>query len=96
MNYPNLMVTNGGQIMDANDSIVVAQQTRNQPPMVVDLNPDLCYQVGGFSNGQKKLCVQNTDIMPAISRGARAAIQVSNSLLICTVSRWDRIPEVKR
>lgn len=66
-------MTNGGS--DANETQAVAQQ---QQPMVVNLNPDLCYQVGGLTAGQKKLCVQNTSIMPAISRGARAAIQVSN------------------
>lgn len=54
----------------------------------VHLNPDLCYQVGGLSSGQKKLCVQNTSIMPAISRGARSAIQVS-LCLICTNCRGD-------
>lgn len=71
-NYPGLMAeTNGAS--DANETQAVAQQ-----PMVVNLNPDLCYQVGGLTTGQKKLCVQNTSIMPAISRGARAAIQVSN------------------
>lgn len=42
----------------------------------IDLNPDLCYKVGGLSYGQQKLCVSHTQIMPAISRGARAAIQV--------------------
>lgn len=42
----------------------------------VNLNPNLCYEVGGLSNGQKKLCVLHTSIMPAISRGARSAIQV--------------------
>ncbi|XP_052865461.1 protein Wnt-5 [Anopheles cruzii] len=42
---------------------------------VVDLNPDLCYTVSALSGGQQKLCAQHTSIMPAISRGARAAIQ---------------------
>lgn len=42
----------------------------------IDLNPDFCYKVGGLSYGQQKLCATNTQIMPAISRGARAAIQV--------------------
>lgn len=42
----------------------------------IDLNPDLCYKVGGLSFGQQKLCVSHTHIMPAVSRGARAAIQV--------------------
>lgn len=43
----------------------------------IDLNPELCYQVGGLSYGQQKICALHTSIMPAISRGARAAIQVS-------------------
>uniref|UniRef100_A0A182N8X7 Protein Wnt n=1 Tax=Anopheles dirus TaxID=7168 RepID=A0A182N8X7_9DIPT len=42
---------------------------------IVDLNPDLCYTLGALSGGQQKLCAQHTSIMPAISRGARAAIQ---------------------
>lgn len=42
----------------------------------IDLNPELCYSVGGLSYGQQKLCVAHTNIMPAISRGARSAIQV--------------------
>lgn len=42
----------------------------------IDLNPELCYQVGGLSYGQQKICALHTSIMPAISRGARAAIQV--------------------
>ncbi|XP_055318181.1 protein Wnt-5 isoform X2 [Sitodiplosis mosellana] len=41
----------------------------------IDLNPDLCYKITGLSYGQQKLCASNTQIMPAISRGARAAIQ---------------------
>ncbi|EAA14587.4 AGAP010290-PA, partial [Anopheles gambiae str. PEST] len=42
---------------------------------VMDLNPDLCYTLSALSGGQQKLCAQHTSIMPAISRGARAAIQ---------------------
>lgn len=42
----------------------------------IDLNPKHCYDVSGMSKGQQKLCEQYTNIMPAISRGARAAIQV--------------------
>lgn len=45
----------------------------------IDLNPKHCYEVAGMSKGQQKLCDQFTSIMPAISRGARAAIQVSLS-----------------
>uniref|UniRef100_A0A1B0AME6 Uncharacterized protein n=1 Tax=Glossina palpalis gambiensis TaxID=67801 RepID=A0A1B0AME6_9MUSC len=43
----------------------------------IDLNPDNCYQVEGMTYGQKKQCVLHTSVMPAISRGARAAIQVN-------------------
>lgn len=43
---------------------------------IINLNPDLCYKISGFSGGQQKICVQHTSVMPAISRGARAAIQV--------------------
>lgn len=42
----------------------------------IDLNPELCYKVGGLSYGQQKICALHTSIMPAISRGARAAVQV--------------------
>ncbi|XP_052892803.1 protein Wnt-5 [Anopheles moucheti] len=42
---------------------------------ILDLNPDLCYTLSALSGGQQKLCAQHTSIMPAISRGARAAIQ---------------------
>lgn len=42
----------------------------------INVNPELCYGVSGLSYGQQKLCAQHTQIMPAISRGARSAIQV--------------------
>ena len=42
----------------------------------IDLNSKHCYDVSGMSKGQQKICEQYTNIMPAISRGARAAIQV--------------------
>ncbi|XP_055637960.1 protein Wnt-5 [Toxorhynchites rutilus septentrionalis] len=42
---------------------------------IINLNPDLCAKVSGLSGGQQKLCTQHTSVMPAISRGARAAIQ---------------------
>lgn len=48
----------------------------------IDLNPDLCYGVGGLSYGQQKICVLHTHIMPAISRGARSAIQVCTYIRI--------------
>ncbi|KAH8373056.1 hypothetical protein KR009_011195, partial [Drosophila setifemur] len=41
----------------------------------IDLNPNNCYKVNGLTYGQKKQCVKHTSVMPAISRGARAAIQ---------------------
>lgn len=53
----------------------------------IDLNPDLCYKVGGLSFGQQKLCVSHTQIMPAVSRGARAAIQVIQYSLFLSLSR---------
>ncbi|XP_055590359.1 protein Wnt-5-like [Uranotaenia lowii] len=42
---------------------------------IINLDPDLCYKVTGLSGGQQKLCAQHVSVMPAISRGARAAIQ---------------------
>lgn len=50
---------------------------KNDTMEKIDLNPKHCYEVGGLSRGQQKLCEQYTSIMPSISRGARAAIQVS-------------------
>ncbi|XP_037034508.1 protein Wnt-5 isoform X2 [Bradysia coprophila] len=52
-----------------------ATQPTNAYKENIDLNPELCYSVGGLSFGQQKLCVAHTNIMPAISRGARSAIQ---------------------
>jgi wingless-type MMTV integration site family, member 5 len=43
----------------------------------IDLNPENCYKVSGFTEEQKKLCLLHTEIMPSISRGARSAIQVN-------------------
>jgi len=51
--------------------------SKNESSDKIDLNPKHCYEVSGMSKGQQKLCEQYTSIMPAISRGARAAIQVS-------------------
>lgn len=45
----------------------------------LDLNPKHCFDVTGLSKGQQKICEQHTSIMPAISRGARAAIQVKRT-----------------
>lgn len=50
---------------------------KNQTSEKIDLNPKHCYEVSGLSKGQQKICEQYTSIMPAISRGARATIQVS-------------------
>lgn len=50
---------------------------KNQTSEKIDLNPKHCYEVKGMSKGQQKICEQYTSIMPAISRGARAAIQVT-------------------
>lgn len=44
----------------------------------IDLNPRNCFSINGLSYSQKKQCVKHTSVMPAISRGARAAIQVSS------------------
>ncbi|XP_044571403.1 protein Wnt-5 isoform X2 [Drosophila ananassae] len=41
----------------------------------IDLNPKNCYKVSGLTSNQRKQCIKNTSVMPAISRGARAAIQ---------------------
>lgn len=46
-----------------------------------DLESKNCFEVSGMSKGQQKICEQHTNIMPAISRGARAAIQVRDSFL---------------
>lgn len=55
--------------------------SKNHSGEKIDLNPKHCYEVSGMSKGQQKICEQYTSIMPAISRGARAAIQV-NAVLI--------------
>lgn len=49
---------------------------KNQTSEKIDLNPKHCYELSALSKGQQKICEQFTSIMPAISRGARAAIQV--------------------
>lgn len=55
--------------------------SKNQSHEKIDLDPKYCYDVSGLSKGQQKICEQYTSIMPAISRGARAAIQVSGDFL---------------
>lgn len=55
---------------------------KNQTSEKIDLNPKNCYEVTGLSKGQQKICEQYTSIMPAISRGARATIQVRAVFMI--------------
>lgn len=43
----------------------------------LDLNPRHCASITALTKGQRKICEQFTSLMPSISRGARAAIQVS-------------------
>lgn len=63
--------------------------TKNESVEKIDLNPKHCYEVGGLSRGQQKLCEQYTSIMPAISRGARSAIQVSPFfVLFAEIFNW--------
>lgn len=57
---------------------VYVGSSRNHTSEKIDLNPKHCYDVSGMSKGQQKICEQYTSIMPAISRGARAAIQVKH------------------
>lgn len=64
------------------ESLLLSQLMSNHTPLNsykehTDTNPELCYGVAGLSNGQRKLCAQHTHMMPAVSRGARAALQVS-------------------
>uniref|UniRef100_W8CBG0 Protein Wnt n=1 Tax=Ceratitis capitata TaxID=7213 RepID=W8CBG0_CERCA len=77
-------VITGGRDFDASNAdhvSISAGNTNTSNPTVpaysepIDLNPDNCYQVDGMTYGQKKQCVLHTSVMPAISRGARAAIQ---------------------
>lgn len=80
-------VTNDREFMLANmhqfGMMVPKEQDNDTTPAppayseTIDLNPDNCYTVEGLTYGQKKLCALHTSVMPAISRGARAAIQVS-------------------
>lgn len=72
--------------------IIMPMETssKNQTTDKIDLNPKHCYEVKGMSKGQQKICEQYTSIMPAISRGARAAIQVRRfptlfSLCFCSI-----------
>ncbi|XP_017865488.1 PREDICTED: protein Wnt-5 [Drosophila arizonae] len=78
-------VTNDREFMLANmhqfGMMVPKEQDNDTTPAppayseTIDLNPDNCYTVDGLTYGQKKLCALHTSVMPAISRGARAAIQ---------------------
>lgn len=74
--YANDDLTTIATAMDETITADIAASTYKER---TDLNPDLCYKIGGLSYGQQKLCAANTQIMPAISRGARAAIQVINT-----------------
>ncbi|XP_017113383.1 protein Wnt-5 [Drosophila elegans] len=64
VNEPQNVTTNGNGNANAN-----AYFER------IDLNPSNCYAAHGLSTSQRKQCVKHTSVMPAISRGARAAIQ---------------------
>uniref|UniRef100_A0A1I8Q1U4 Protein Wnt n=1 Tax=Stomoxys calcitrans TaxID=35570 RepID=A0A1I8Q1U4_STOCA len=71
----DFLITNPEQF-----GMIAANATTPSPTVAaytepLDLNPDNCYLVDGMSYGQKKQCVLHTSVMPAISRGARAAIQ---------------------
>lgn len=59
------------------ESSFSSSSSKNHTSEKIDLNSKHCYEVSGMSKGQQKICEQYTSIMPAISRGARAAIQVS-------------------
>lgn len=48
----------------------------------INLNPENCQKVPGFTYGQRKLCLRHISVMPAISRGARATIQVGFTFLL--------------
>lgn len=54
----------------------------------IDLNPKNCYKVSGLTSNQKRQCIKNTSVMPAISRGARAAIQVSSLMLYFSIHMY--------
>jgi hypothetical protein len=65
--------------MPIDGSNAIVMMANNGTSERIDLNPKHCYDVSGMSKGQQKLCEQFTQIMPAISRGARSAIQVNIS-----------------
>lgn len=50
----------------------------------LDLNPRHCASISALTKGQRKICEQFTSLMPSISRGARAAIQVSVNMVLMT------------
>lgn len=78
-------VTSGREFMLANvhqfDMMVPTDHENDTLPAptayseTINLNPDNCYTLEGLTYGQKKQCALHTSVMPAISRGARAAIQ---------------------
>lgn len=51
------------------------------------LDPKLCYIPDILSYGQQKICVTNVDVMPVVSRAARAALQ--NCQQQFKKRRWD-------
>lgn len=57
----------------------------------INLNPDNCYTLDGLTYGQKKQCAMHTSVMPAISRGARAAIQVRKFFIYFNKAKIYRI-----
>ena len=88
---PDNMNNNGNNNNNSNN--------KNDTVEKIDLNPKHCYEVGGLSRGQQKLCEQYTSIMPAISRGARAAIQVRDQfyyLLLSYLNLFDKTKIISR
>lgn len=78
---------------NAKELLYLSQLMTNHTPLNsyrehTDTNPELCLTVAGLSNGQRKLCAQHTHVMPAISRGARSALQVSAVAHLCVVNSF--------
>lgn len=66
----NIDIDNISELTGANQTVHVYTDDD------INLNPENCQKVAGFTYGQRKLCLRHISVMPAISRGARAAIQV--------------------
>ena len=79
-NYRDIIMPMPGN----NNTGIIRNQTTN-------LNPNLCYKTRFLTYQQQKLCANNTELMPAISRGARAAIQVRSYFLIFLLSKHQLI-----